>query len=117
MEFNSGSGGGARSGGNDMELLSKTLQVQHKLIYFDLKENPRGHYVKILEKTSATRSTIIVPFNGVSWFFDISNYYVTSDDQDISSKELQLYSKAIYYITHYTYYTYALILITLQNVD
>nr|KAJ0228546.1 hypothetical protein LSAT_V11C100004070 [Lactuca sativa] len=58
--------------------------------------------MKISEKTSATRSTIIVPFNGISWFFDIFNYYVTFDDQDIASKELQLDSKAIYYITHYT---------------
>ncbi|CAH1436188.1 unnamed protein product [Lactuca virosa] len=117
MEFNSGGGGGAGNSGNDVELLSKMLQVEHKLIYFDLKENPRGRYVKILEKTSAIRSTIIVPFNGVSWFFDISNYYVTSDDQHSSSKELHLDSKAIYYITHYTYYTYAFILISLQNVD
>ncbi|KVI08376.1 PUR-alpha/beta/gamma, DNA/RNA-binding [Cynara cardunculus var. scolymus] len=76
MDFNSGGGGGAGSGGNDVELLSKTLQVEHKLFYFDLKENPRGRYLKISEKTSATRSTIIVPFNGISWFFDIFNYYV-----------------------------------------
>ncbi|XP_076883964.1 transcription factor Pur-alpha 1-like [Bidens hawaiensis] len=91
MEF---SGGG---GGNDVELLSKTLQVEHKLFYFDLKENPRGRYLKISEKTSATRSTIIVPFNGIAWFFDIFNYYVTSDDQDASSKELQLDSKVFYF--------------------
>ncbi|KAI3798246.1 hypothetical protein L1987_33517 [Smallanthus sonchifolius] len=95
MEFSSGGGGG--SGGNDVELLSKTLQVEHKLFYFDLKENPRGRYLKISEKTSATRSTIIVPFNGIAWFFDIFNYYVTSDDQDISSKELQLDSKVFYF--------------------
>ncbi|KAM0049895.1 putative purine-rich element binding protein family [Helianthus debilis subsp. tardiflorus] len=79
MEFSSG--GGGRSGDNDVELLSKTLQVEHKLFYFDLKENPCGRYLKISEKTSATRLTIIVPFNGIAWFFDIFNYYVTSDDQ------------------------------------
>ncbi|XP_076907571.1 transcription factor Pur-alpha 1-like [Bidens hawaiensis] len=93
MEFSGGGGGG----GNDVELLSKTLQVEHKLFYFDLKENPRGRYLKISEKTSATRSTIIVPFNGIAWFFDIFNYYVTSDDQDASSKELQLDSKVFYF--------------------
>ncbi|PHT94275.1 Transcription factor Pur-alpha 1, partial [Capsicum annuum] len=63
-------------GGNDVELLCKTLQVEHKLFYFDLKENPRGRYLKISEKTSATRSTIIVPFNGISWFLDLFSYYV-----------------------------------------
>ncbi|KAK1411070.1 hypothetical protein QVD17_37614 [Tagetes erecta] len=97
MEFSSGGGGGSGGGGNDVELLSKTLQVEHKLFYFDLKENPRGRYLKISEKTSATRSTIIVPFNGIAWFFDIFNYYVTSDDQDVSSKELQLDSKVFYF--------------------
>ncbi|PRQ35822.1 putative purine-rich element binding protein family [Rosa chinensis] len=92
MEGNSGgvgggggaiAGGGGGGGGNDVELLCKTLQVEHKLFYFDLKENPRGRYLKISEKTSATRSTIIVPFSGISWFLDLFNYYVNSDDQDV----------------------------------
>jgi hypothetical protein len=90
MEGNSG-------GGNDVELVSKTLQVEHKLFYFDLKENPRGRYLKISEKTSATRSTIIVPFNGISWFLDLFNYYVNSEDQDVFSKELQLDTKVFYF--------------------
>ncbi|CAI9290560.1 unnamed protein product [Lactuca saligna] len=55
MEFNSGGSGGARSGGNDVQLLSKMLQVEHKLFYFDLKENLRGRYMNISEKTSASR--------------------------------------------------------------
>lgn len=92
MEGNSG--GVAAGGGNDVELLCKTLQVEHKLFYFDLKENPRGRYLKISEKTSATRSTIIVPFDGISWFLDLFNYYANSDKQDVFSKELQLDSKA-----------------------
>ncbi|KAK9274177.1 hypothetical protein L1049_018991 [Liquidambar formosana] len=90
MEGNSG-------GGNDVELLCKTLQVEHKLFYFDLKENPRGRYLKISEKTSATRSTIIVPFSGISWFLDLFNYYVSSDEQDVFSKELQLDTKVFYF--------------------
>ncbi|KAK4737362.1 hypothetical protein R3W88_001059 [Solanum pinnatisectum] len=96
MEGNS-SGGGGGGGGNDVELLCKTLQVEHKLFYFDLKENPRGRYLKISEKTSATRSTIIVPFNGISWFLDLFNYYVNSDDPDVFSKELQLDTKVFYF--------------------
>lgn len=100
MEGNSGGGGGG-GGGNDVELLCKTLQVEHKLFYFDLKENPRGRYLKISEKTSATRSTIIVPFDGISWFLDLFNYYVNSDKQDVFSKELQLDSKADIFITYH----------------
>ncbi|KAF5748854.1 transcription factor Pur-alpha 1 [Tripterygium wilfordii] len=97
MEGNSGGSGGGVGGGNDVELLCKTLQVEHKLFYFDLKENPRGRYLKISEKTSATRSTIIVPFSGISWFFDLFNYYVNTDDQEVLSKELQLDTKVFYF--------------------
>ncbi|CAM8961351.1 unnamed protein product [Rhodiola kirilowii] len=84
-------------GGNDVELLSKTLQVEHKLFYFDFKENPRGRYLKISEKTSSSRSTIIVPVNGISWFLDLFNYYVNSDEQEVFSKELQLDTKVFYF--------------------
>ncbi|PHT76495.1 Transcription factor Pur-alpha 1 [Capsicum annuum] len=93
MEGNSGGDGGR----NDVELLCKTLQAGHKLFYFDLKENPRRRYLKISKKTSATRSTIIVPFNDISWFLDLFNYYVNSDDQDVFSKELQLDIKVFYF--------------------
>ncbi|XP_012471766.1 transcription factor Pur-alpha 1 isoform X1 [Gossypium raimondii] len=92
-----GGGGGGERGGNDVELVCKTLQVEHKLFYFDLKENPRGRYLKISEKTSATRSTIIVPSSGISWFLDLFNYYVNSDDHDLFSKELQLDTKVFYF--------------------
>jgi hypothetical protein len=81
------------SANNDAELLSKTLQVEQKLFYFDLKENPRGQYLKISEKTSGSRSTIIVPIGGVAWFLDFFNYYVDGDDEEVLSKELQLDAK------------------------
>ncbi|CAN1245534.1 Transcription factor Pur-alpha 1 [Linum grandiflorum] len=84
---------GGGGGGNDVELMCKTLQVEHKLFYFDLKDNPRGRYLKISEKTSSTRSTIIVPSSGIAWFLDLFNYYVTSDEQDLFSKELPLDTK------------------------
>lgn len=88
-----GGGSGGGGGGNDVELFCKTLQFEHKLFYFDLKENPRGQYLKISEKTSATRSTIIVPVNGIVWFLDLFNYYVGTDERDAFSKELKLDSK------------------------
>ncbi|KAG6490598.1 hypothetical protein ZIOFF_051898 [Zingiber officinale] len=84
---------GGAGGGVDVELVSKTLQFEHKLFYFDLKENPRGRYLKISEKTSATRSTIIVPVDGVAWFVELFGYYIGTDEQDAFSKELKLDSK------------------------
>ncbi|XP_077241198.1 transcription factor Pur-alpha 1-like isoform X2 [Tasmannia lanceolata] len=85
------------SGGNEVEIISKTLQIEHKLFYFDLKENPRGRYLKISEKTSATRSTIIIPISGIDWFLNLFNYYLNSEDQDVFSKELQLDTKVFYF--------------------
>ncbi|XP_057816811.2 transcription factor Pur-alpha 1 isoform X1 [Cryptomeria japonica] len=82
---------------SDTELLTKTLQVEHKLFYFDLKENPRGRYLKISEKTSGSRSTIIVPLDGVAWFADLFNYYASNDGQELYSKELQLDIKVFYF--------------------
>ncbi|XXG50958.1 hypothetical protein AAC387_Pa02g4843 [Persea americana] len=90
-------GGGGSGGGNDAELVSKTLQVEHKLFYFDLKENPRGRYLKISEKTAATRSTIILPVGAIVWFLDLFDYYVNNDDQEVFSKELQLDAKVFYF--------------------
>jgi len=89
-----GPGGGV---GGDVELVSKTLQFEHKLFYFDLKENPRGRYLKISEKTSATRSTIIVPIDGVAWFLDLFDYYIRTDERDAFSKELRLQTKVFYF--------------------
>ncbi|KAJ8646613.1 hypothetical protein MRB53_008361 [Persea americana] len=90
-------GCGGSGGGNDAELVSKTLQVEHKLFYFDLKENPRGRYLKISEKTAATRSTIILPVGAIVWFLDLFDYYVNNDDQEVFSKELQLDAKVFYF--------------------
>lgn len=90
-----GPGGGGVGGGGDVELVSKTLQFEHKLFYFDLKENPRGRYLKISEKTSATRSTIIVPVDGVAWFLDLFDYYIRTDERDAFSKELRLQTKVL----------------------
>jgi hypothetical protein len=66
---------------------------EHKLLYFDLKENPRGRYLKVSEKTSTTRSTIIVPIANVAWFLDLFDYYIRTDERDVFSKELHLDTK------------------------
>ncbi|EFJ20042.1 hypothetical protein SELMODRAFT_110005 [Selaginella moellendorffii] len=82
--------------GGDVELMSKSLQVEHKLFYFDLKENPRGRYLKISEKTTTSRSTIIVPESGIVWFLDLFNLYSNGDDK-FESKELQMDTKVFYF--------------------
>ena len=61
-------------------------------MYLDLKENPRGRYLKITEKSYGQRSTIIVPEQGVGWFVDMFGYYASGGDVQgaAAAEELQV---------------------------
>ena len=64
----------------DKQVMSKMLKVEAKLFYLDLKENPRGRYLKITEKSYGQRSTIIVPEQGVAWFLEMFSFYAQGGD-------------------------------------
>ena len=49
-------------------LLSDKIQVERKVFFFDLKENPRGRFLKITEDVGGRRDTIIVPSTGLDEF-------------------------------------------------
>jgi hypothetical protein len=55
----------------DVEILSKKLQIENKLFYFDLKSNPAGKYLKITEKSGDRKSVVIVPISGLLGFKEI----------------------------------------------
>jgi hypothetical protein len=46
-------------------LLSVQVQVERKTITFDLKENPRGRFLKITEEVGGRRDAIIIPSTGL----------------------------------------------------
>jgi hypothetical protein len=52
----------------DKEILSLQLNIGTKVYYFDLKSNPSGLYVKIVEKRGERRSNIIVPVDKLADF-------------------------------------------------
>lgn len=52
----------------DKEILSLQLNIGTKVYYFDLKGNPSGLYVKIVEKRGDRRSNIIVPADRLEEF-------------------------------------------------
>lgn len=82
----------------DVELVSRSVQLEHKLFYLDLKDNPRGRYLKISERSTVNRSTILVPLAGVVWFVDLFNYYANGGENgQLSSKELQLDTKVFFF--------------------
>jgi hypothetical protein len=52
-------------------ILSEKIQVERKLFFFDLKENPRGRFLKITEDVSGRRDTIILPSTGLEQFREV----------------------------------------------
>ena len=44
----------------DNQLLSERIQIERKQFFFDLKENPRGRFLKITEEVGGRRDTIIM---------------------------------------------------------
>lgn len=52
----------------DNLLLSDKIQIERKQFFFDLKENPRGRFLKITEDVGGRRDTIIIPSTGLDLF-------------------------------------------------
>ena len=60
-------------------LLSEKIQVERKLFFFDLKENPRGRFLKITEDVGGRRDTIIIPSTGLEDFRDALERTIEAD--------------------------------------
>jgi len=52
----------------DTVLLSERIQIERKQFFFDLKENPRGRFLRITEEVGGRRDTIIIPSTGLESF-------------------------------------------------
>jgi hypothetical protein len=63
------------------ELLSHKIQVERKVFYFHLKENPRGRFLKITEDVGGRRDTIIIPSTGLDAFRDAIQLAVDRDQE------------------------------------
>lgn len=49
----------------DTSISSEKLQIERKQFYFDLKENPRGRFLRITEEVAGRRDSIIIPATGL----------------------------------------------------
>jgi len=49
-------------------LHSNKVQVERKQFFFDLKENPRGRFLRITEDVNGRRNAIVVPTVGLEDF-------------------------------------------------
>lgn len=55
----------------DKELFSEQEHVERKFFSFDLRENPRGRFLRITEDVGGRRDTIIIPATGLDKVRDI----------------------------------------------
>jgi hypothetical protein len=49
----------------DKELFNEQVQIERKMFTFDLRENPRGRFLKVTEDVGGRRDTIIMPATGL----------------------------------------------------
>lgn len=49
----------------EKELLSEQVQVERKLFSFDLRENPRGRFLRITEDVAGRKDKIMIPATGL----------------------------------------------------
>lgn len=63
----------------DNELLSEQVQIERKLFSFDLRENPRGRFLKITEDVGGRRDTIIIPATGLEQVREIIDHAIEAN--------------------------------------
>ncbi|HMO05345.1 MAG TPA: DNA-binding protein [Kiritimatiellia bacterium] len=51
--------------------MSDRIQIERKQFFFDLKENPRGRFLRITEDVGGRRDTIIIPSTGLEQFLEV----------------------------------------------
>jgi hypothetical protein len=61
------------SAGGDTRLQHHTIVVERKHVTFDLRENSRGRFLRIIEEVNGRRNAIIIPVTGVADFRDALN--------------------------------------------
>lgn len=54
----------------DTQLQSSSIKVERKHFTFDLRENPRGKFLRIIEEVNGRRDAIIIPLTGLEEFRD-----------------------------------------------
>ena len=66
----------------DDALISEKIQIERKQFFFDLKENPRGRFLKITEDVGGRRDTIIIPSTGLGLFKDSLERVIEADKKN-----------------------------------
>jgi len=65
----------------DNELLSEQVQIERKLFSFELRENPRGRFLKVTEDVGGRRDAIIIPATGLDQVREIIDHAIHADKE------------------------------------
>jgi len=65
----------------DSILKSDSISVERKNFIFDLRENPRGRFLRITEDANGRRDSIVIPAPGLEEFRRIIEEMIASDHQ------------------------------------
>jgi len=57
----------------DTHLQNHNIRVERKHFTFDLRENPRGKFLRIIEEVNGRYDAIIIPLTGLEQFRDVLN--------------------------------------------
>jgi hypothetical protein len=73
----------------DTELLSEHIQIERKTFSFELKENPRGRFLRVTEDVGGRRDTIIIPATGLDQVRQLVERAISIDRKAGPLKESQ----------------------------
>jgi len=57
----------------DTQVQNHNIRIERKHFTFELKENPRGKFLRITEEVNSRYDAIIVPLTGIEQFRDTLN--------------------------------------------
>ncbi|MCC6503352.1 MAG: DNA-binding protein [Deltaproteobacteria bacterium] len=60
-----------KDGARSRVLSSDKLHVENKTLFIDLKENDGGRFLQIAELSNDRRSTVVIPFTGLTAFMEV----------------------------------------------
>lgn len=65
----------------DSVLKSDQIVVERKTFIFDLRENPRGRFLRITEDANGRRDAIVIPAPGLEDFRQVIEGMIAADQQ------------------------------------
>ncbi len=65
----------------DVVLTSENIAVERKNFIFDLRENPRGRFLRITEDANGRRDSIVIPAPGLEDFRRVLDAIISANQE------------------------------------